>query len=226
MCWGASAQDHEQTHEAALARLPARVEGLDDARSIEVHGAGACARTAADAWKCWSWGTKPNDWTQRMGPASVAPRLDGDAASTHGVCECTLSTSGAVACVGSGILSARLADGSSPPVQLHDCPPDGLAGVRTLGERCAITTDGALRCWGPLFFARGGAEPKYEELREPIAIDGLGDVVTLAEGASHTCVQTGGGDVLCWGSNAQGQIDGTPSDRSVWPPRAIAARPS
>lgn len=109
-------------------------------------------------------------------------------------------------------------------MQLHECPPDGLTSVRTLGERCAIMTDATLRCWGPMFFARGDGEAKHEDLREPVAIDGITDVVALAEGSGHTCVTRTDGEVLCWGSNAQGQVDGKPTEASVWPPRRVEAR--
>lgn len=223
MCWGPSAQDHEQSHEAAVARLPKRVEGLTGAQSIAVTGAGACARTGVDAWKCWGWDSTAPDWTPHMRPAVPDARKAGTAMSTDGVCTCDLGIDGVVRCVGSGILSAQLADGSSPPVQLHHCPADGLTGVRTLGDRCAIMTDDTVRCWGSSFFPRAATEPKYADLREPIVAEGISDVAAIAIGSGHTCVLSKANELQCWGSNAQGQIDGKPSERGVWPPVRIDA---
>jgi hypothetical protein len=224
-CWGAAAQDYDRSEAAAQARLPRRVEGLADAQSLAVTSTGACARTAAAATSCWGWATRDPDWKSRMEPARVDARKNGVVQSTHGTCDCDLDQGGAVHCRGSGVLSARLADGSSPPVQLHACPADGLTGVRTLADGCAIMTDGTVRCWGRMFFGRTGAAPIYDDLREPTAIDGITDARELAIGSKHVCVLSSGGKLACWGSNSEGQIDGRPNQNGVWPPRQIDRRP-
>jgi hypothetical protein len=223
MCWGAAAGDYVRTHEAATARLPRRVEGVSDARALDVTGTSACARTGDDAWQCWTWAATEAPYFRRMQPAQPAPHLRGVVQATHGTCECRLGKDGVVHCTGSGILSAQLADGSSPPVQLHECPADGLADVRTLSDPCAVMNDGTVRCWGEMFMARAGGPPINDTLREPTAIDGIGDATAIALGAKHACVLTSTGALHCWGSNSHGQIDGTPSEQGVWPPRRIDA---
>jgi len=220
-CWGSAAQDHAQTPEAQRARLPQRVDGLADAQSLVVDGSSACARNGTDVWTCWGWGATPPDWIHRMQRAAPDPRLNGVVAWFHSACSCKLGIDGVVHCVGSGVMSARLADGSSPPLRLHRCPADGLADVRTLGDGCAIMNDGTVRCWGEIYFARAGAEPRYEDLTEPTAIDGIADATALALGSRHACVLTGAGALWCWGSNAQGQIDGRTDAKGVWPPRRV-----
>ncbi|HEY0136567.1 MAG TPA: RCC1 domain-containing protein, partial [Nannocystis sp.] len=124
---------------------------------------------------------------------------------------------GAIRCTGTGILSAQLADGSSPPVQLHQCPAEGLTGVKQMVDPCALMNDGTVRCWAGLSPpVAGGARTG-----KPTAIEGVTDVVALDVGASHACALSTGGAVSCWGYNTQGQIDGKPSETFVWPPRRI-----
>jgi len=222
-CWGSNYSGGLGRLEEGGSVLPTRVPDVHAAVGISIDGDRTCARMADGTATCW--GALPGDYDPSDAAARVRLPKPGERASdeqiTHGGCECRLDTNGVVHCTGSGIMSARLADGSSPPVQLHHCPADGLANVRTLADGCAILHDGTLRCWGPQFIARAGGPPIYDDLREPIAIGGITDATALAVGASHTCVLHDGGALACWGSNAQGQIDGTPTDQGVWPPRRI-----
>ena len=71
---------------------------------------------------------------------------------------------------------------------------------------CAITTDGAVWCWG-------------DRLSEtPRQISGVADAVAVAVGEDHACAQVRDGSIWCWGANDHGQLgDGTtdPSDVAV-----------
>lgn len=210
-CWGSASGDYATTPEAARARLPAQVKGLGETQSIRVDINSACASTGEGAWSCWTWNAAAPDYVHRMGAAFVDPSKQGVTQFTRTECDCDLDRDGVVHCTGTGILSARLADGSSPPVQLHACPADGLVNVRLLGERCAVMNDDTVRCWGP---------------DAPTPVEGITGVRALAEGSDHTCVLTHAGDVLCWGRNTYGQIDGHPAEGMVWPPRRVAASPT
>jgi hypothetical protein len=222
VCWGAASHDHETTAEAAKLRLPTEIAGLADAQSLRMTGSGGCARTS-DGTACWSWSAGSPDWKSRPSEAKIVPRMADVVDATDDTCTCLLGKDGVVHCEGSGIMSARLADGSSPPVQLHDCPADGLAGVRALAESCALMQDDTVRCWGPQFFARDGGAPIVEDLRTPTAIPGIADAKALAVGSGHACVLRGDGALVCWGGNAQGQVDGVPTESAVWPPRVVAS---
>lgn len=213
-CWGAAPQDHDTSADAAKLRMPTVIAGITDATSLRMTGAGGCAGTPGGT-ACWGWTSGSPDFRSRPGAATIDPRLADVVDATHDTCACTLGTDGVVHCQGSGILSAQLADGSSPPVQLHECPEDGLTGVRALEGDCALMQDGSVRCWNEQLVPDGRSHT-------PTAIEGIADAQALAVGASHACVLRGDGALLCWGRNAQGQVDGVATETRVWPPRVLA----
>jgi hypothetical protein len=225
-CWGRAPGDHQNGAEATARRMPAVVAGVADALALAVDGAHACAQVGAPyRWSCWYGRGGLFDSVPRMGSGARNAELDGVGEFSHGTCDCLRTSEGAVRCTGTGILSAQLGDGSSPPVQLHVCPADGLTGVRQMVDRCAIMRDGTVRCWGGLFAPVGGGAPIWSDSAKPTTIEGVTDVVGLAVGANHACALSSGGVVTCWGSNAQGQIDGKPSETGVWPPRRLSPGP-
>lgn len=214
-CWGQAPRDYDQREAAARERLPRRVAGLADAQAISMEGASACARGSSGAWSCWSWNAVAPDYSFRIDNVHADARGPDVVQSTRGTCGCDLGKDGVVHCIGTGILSAQLADGSSPPVQLHECPADGLANVRALGDSCAVMIDGTLQCWGETYVGT------YQDLRKPTAIEGITDVAMLAQGARHTCVLTNAGALVCFGDDTQGQVDGHATAQAVWPPKRI-----
>lgn len=82
----------------------------------------------------------------------------------------------------------------------------GSSSVSSVALRrlCGVTTAREARCWSAETFDLSNAYPPME------TVAGVGDVAQLAVGARHACARTGGGQVLCWGSNSYGQLgDGT-----------------
>jgi alpha-tubulin suppressor-like RCC1 family protein len=122
---------------------------------------------------------------------------------------CALTSTGAVLCWGNndaGQLGIGTRVSSSVPVTVT-----GLgAGVSTIvaGElsACAVTTTGALKCWGANGSGQLG-DGSVENKLTPIGVDGLGSGVQSATmGAQHSCALVTGGAVKCWGFNGSGQI--------------------
>jgi alpha-tubulin suppressor-like RCC1 family protein len=229
MCWGSNATGGFGRAEPDDSPVPMLVPDVHGAVEIAVGRDRTCARLSDGGAMCWgvaAWEAERAPQTAQRRPQ----RVDGVdslrefvAPSIGGICDCDLGSDGVVHCVStSGILTARLADGSSPPDQPPHCPVDGLAGVRTLTERCAIMHDGSVRCWGEnFFFGRGDATPIYDNLREPTVVPGITDATELAIGAGHVCILSGVGRLDCWGENTVGQVDGVPRENGVWPPRRI-----
>lgn len=73
---------------------------------------------------------------------------------------------------------------------------------------CAVTTAGALKCWGKGVI-NTAATPASSST--PRTVDGLSSgVASVALGRYHNCIVTTGGAAKCWGDNGYGQLgDGT-----------------
>ena len=95
----------------------------------------------------------------------------------------------------------------------------GIVAITAGGTHtCALTTSGAVLCWGANDSGQLGDGTSLQRLT-PTSVTGLGSgVAILAAGGgysgSHTCALTIGGSVLCWGANGSGQLgDGTMTPR-------------
>lgn len=125
---------------------------------------------------------------------------------------CAVNSAGAAKCWGSnadGKLGNTGVDGSGSgvPVQVGALFTDALAVAAGAKHACALTTAGAVKCWGAddgnqLADANTGGGPK------PVAIKGLSSgVAAIAAGDSETCAVTTTGAVKCWGFNPCGYGD-------------------
>jgi alpha-tubulin suppressor-like RCC1 family protein len=82
------------------------------------------------------------------------------------------------------------------------------------GHACAITTGGALKCWGQGDHGQLGNGSR-DASNKPVDVTGLGSrVVSVALGPYHSCALLAGGHVQCWGANDSGQLGNGVSDRA------------
>jgi alpha-tubulin suppressor-like RCC1 family protein len=100
-------------------------------------------------------------------------------------------------------------------------PPALASGIATGGSHsCALTSTGAVQCWGDNFFGELGNGTTTNSL-VPVAATGLSGAATaLVAGVQHSCALISGGGVQCWGYNAYGQL-GNDSTRSSSAPVAV-----
>ena len=161
----------------------------------------------------------------RPGPADASGAV---AVAAGGVNTCVLSADGGVKCWGENTVG-QVGDGTVSPGRLTPVDVVGLesevTAVTTTSRSCALTTDGALKCWGDNGYGQLG-DGTTTNRSTPVDVcqdydddaqkcrDQLTDVASIAVGSSlHTCALTSSGGVKCWGRNEWGQLgDGTLGD--------------
>jgi alpha-tubulin suppressor-like RCC1 family protein len=108
--------------------------------------------------------------------------------------------------------------------------PRSMATAIAVGGRhaCALMNDGTVRCWGDNRFGQLGDGTTVPR-NVPVKVQGLtAPVQAIAAGDAHTCALDATGSVLCWGSNASGQlgdgsIDGSTEGQRVLPAPVMLA---
>ncbi|WP_099831848.1 MULTISPECIES: RCC1 domain-containing protein [Methylosinus] len=192
--------------------------------TLSMGGQHSCALPAAGGVSCWG----RNDYGQlgdgtmvrRSSPVSVSG-LPSDivAISMGDGHSCALTSAGAVECWGWNQVG-QLGDGTYPNRSAPGVVTRLSSGVVAIASgdvhSCALTSVGAVKCWGSNVAGQLGAgTPTYH--RTPIGVTGLrSGVVAIAGGNQHSCALATAGAVKCWGSNSHGQLgDGTTANRAT-----------
>jgi len=81
---------------------------------------------------------------------------------------------------------------------------------------CALTSGGAMWCWGANASGQLGDGTNVNR-NTPVNVSKLSEgVATILAGSEHTCALTSGGAMRCWGANYSGQLgDGTNVNRNM-----------
>ncbi|MBD8526367.1 PD40 domain-containing protein [Pseudomarimonas arenosa] len=224
LCWGRN--DFGQLgDDSGLDQFsPVPVLGLDSGVSaISAGGVHSCA-VQNGALFCWghNFAGQLGDASdqRRFRPVPVVGLSSGvsQVASSFAAHTCALTSAGGLKCWGANE-RGQLGDGSTTtrltPV---DVPGLGSA-IRqvALGREhsCALSTAGAVQCWGSNDNFQLGSFEIGDRLR-PVDVPGLAQgVAQIALGNSHTCALSTAGAVSCFGRNDAGQIgDGTSLQRA------------
>jgi alpha-tubulin suppressor-like RCC1 family protein len=214
-CWGRN-DDGELGDGTLTPRATgARVPGLDDAIALGAGARHACAVRSDSTVVCWGADDTgqlgDGGGVDQLAPVAV-PGVSGATAVVAGAgFSCALLADRTAVCWGDDS-DGELGDGAPTATPRGPTPVAGLAGARALAAHwqhaCALLTDGTVACWGSNASGQLG-DGTTTNRASPVAVPGLGKVVAVATGLSHTCAMSAGG-VHCWGSNSQGQIgDGT-----------------
>lgn len=214
-CWGANGRGQAGALPRADAAIAVAPTDLTTSISaISTGGEHTCALTAAGGIKCW--GSNAGGWLGngtiglQSGPVDVSGLTSGAAdVSTGDVHTCALTNAGGVKCWGLNFFG-QLGNGtnvqSMAPVDVVGLT-SGVTAITT-GSRhtCALTTAGAVKCWGYNMLGQlgGGWGP---DAWAPVDVFGLDSgVAAISAGATHTCALTTSGAVKCWGYNINGQL--------------------
>lgn len=186
------------------------VDGLASGVTSLSCGTGfCCAVISAGGAKCWGWngdgeignGTKVNALT----PVDVSGHTSNVASVTAGSnYACALTTSGAVSCWGSND-SGQLGNGGTTPSLVPVAATGLSSGVASVSAgteaTCAVTTGGAVKCWGANTALIAEGQTDYWGSTTPLAVGSLSSgVANVSAGGfiDGSCGLTSSGIVQCW----------------------------
>jgi alpha-tubulin suppressor-like RCC1 family protein len=248
LCWGQNSAG--QLGEGSMSSLaePVPVTGLGDGVRVATGATYSCALDAEGSVLCWG-----DDHYGQLGAGTgvfeprpvavggVAPTHLTAAGGAHG-CAATManpSTSETLVCWG-GDQAGQLGDNGDVDrarAAKIEVPLDPSAIAAGALHTCAIDPATGLWCWGRGSSGQLGLGPaRMIDTPLPTAVTlpgGYARPTAAAAGDAHTCViapasaGATGGDVLCFGDNARGELgDGTTAGRSVAAPVVAFDGPS
>jgi len=215
-CWGYNAHGELGLGDTTTRLTPAPLLSLGTtAVAIATHWSHTCALTATGAVKCWG----ANDHGQLgLGTASADKSTPTDlitlASGTVGLAvglnhTCALTSTGAVKCWGANEHGQLGLTGTADRPAPTAVPSVGTSIVALAAGQyhmCALTSAGAVRCWGDNTYGQLGVDGLGPQAL-PTDVTDLGtEVVGLTAGAFHTCALVSTGALKCWGYNAYGQL--------------------
>jgi alpha-tubulin suppressor-like RCC1 family protein len=228
-CWGLNSSGQLGDNSTSQRATPAAVSGLSSAvAAVAAGGSHTCALSTAGGVACWGSNAfgQLGDGSTTSRAAPVAIFGNGVAAiAAGGSHTCALTASGAVLCWGSNKVG-QLGD-TTITDRLVPTPVAGLGAAVTAiaaGEShtCALTTAGAVKCWGENFYGQLGDNSTSVRLA-PVAVSGLASGASLlAAGSAHSCSFAEEDGVRCWGNNAFGQLGDTTTTQRQVPARVLA----
>jgi len=122
---------------------------------------------------------------------------------------CVRLGSGEVYCWGNNS-NGQIGDGTrTPALSAVNIATGGFTVDIAVGQlhSCAVLNDQSARCWGEngrYQVVNDAGAPQVLSPRAPY--NNLGDILTIALGAEHTCARRSNGQVACWGRRCSGRL--------------------
>jgi alpha-tubulin suppressor-like RCC1 family protein len=199
-------------------------EGAGQA-TLAMGAAHSCALNSIGNVDCWGYlndgrlgdGINISGYTGR--PVHVVGLSDAVAVASGAAHSCALTIFGGVRCWGLN-RNGQIGDGTTA-TRYRPMDVVGLSsGVVAIAvgdyHSCALTSSGAVKCWGLNSAGQLGDGTIVDRLT-PTPVAGLtSEVAAIAAGARHNCALTSASGLRCWGLNNAGQIgDGSTVNRTT-----------
>jgi trimeric autotransporter adhesin len=226
-CWGNNQQGQLGigTSDEGSA-IPVLVTSGQVFTALAVMEEHACAIDSDQSAWCWGYNFDGQVGTGFGGLSYTTPqRVAGghrfvaiaDGLALH---TCGISTTGQVLCWGPGD-SGKLGNGLESP-ELQPVTVFGGGGLPSFASvavgahhTCALSTEGEAYCWGSNTDRALGDGTTSASQSTPTRVATDLRFASITAGDQFTCARTAGGDLYCWGRNADGQLgDGTTTLRS------------
>ncbi len=231
-CWGWGTLGELGNGSKVNSNVPVDVTGLTSGvKSISVGSYNtACALTIDGVVKCWGYnedyeigdGTNEN----RFEPVTVLGLPAGiKAVSAGGYHTCALTKNNGVMCWGDNG-SGELGNGTHDNALSPNYVTGLTSGVKSInagyGVTCALTTSGAVKCWGDNGYGYvGNGTSNVEELTPQNVLLPSGKNTALSTN-SNSCAIHKGGALYCWGINTTGELGNGTTDVSSNIPVIVA----
>jgi alpha-tubulin suppressor-like RCC1 family protein len=225
-CWGENNMGQLGDGNRSNRSVPVDVQALGSpVSSVGIGADYSCVLTTAGAVKCWGG----NDYGQLGNGGQVQSSLPVDVTglgngvsmvSSGAAHSCAVVTGNGVKCWGFGDLG-RLGNGantsSSIPVAVQGLGNDIVMVSCGTDHSCAVTTGGAVKCWGKGESGRLG-DGRVSNSSVPVNVQGLdAGALSVATGGDHSCAVMATGAVKCWGKNQYGQLGNNSTTNSNVP---------
>ena len=224
LCWGNNAEGEIGNGNIDMQLTPILIESLGEGNlAIQAGMRFTCAITGSGTVKCWgeNWAGQLGDGGQtgQLTPVDVtglpANVTNLGAGDSH---TCVVLATQGLMCWGSNSYG-QIGNGESAvrsqPVDVVGLTNGILTIVSGGMHSCALTTGGAVKCWGNNKFGQLGNDTMVDSTT-PVDVWGLDHgVAAITAGGFHTCAAYEN-EVRCWGYNEYGQVgDGSRVTRLI-----------